>query len=243
MPESQTRIDPAVEKQLLEEWPSCIGAMVTLSLMRFDVETSDPDATSPDRVFHPISAENLKILGRQEITRADISAFVESQFRFSERYFGSFDGPESTVEYHMQLAALSLVYLGRDEKVISNFIAVFAPLLRPNSWDIGFRDRVARTFADDVFHYLYEVLQIDGSGGHQPFDWYGNLNEFSGYRRREWLASIGLKPLQRPGFPPQRVWLAHERTQPFASDAAYRRFLTRYYQKQGYLGRPTLDES
>jgi hypothetical protein len=132
----------------------------------------------------------------------------------------------------------SLVYLGSDETIIKDILAIFPPLLGPFIRDTlgnDFRAKVGATFMGDVGHYLWDVQGLVEPEDHALFDWHGNRNQLSAEQIEQYLRAAELSPLTEPDFPPRKLLLHFTNLQDrFSSDAEYLRDLKAFYREKGY---------
>ena len=232
--------EPSPGERLKAEWPAVLGALLMLSHANIATIARASDRRikiraerATGKVFGgSLSARLIGRLWRYEdpFSGPATEEFIEELFDFKQRFVGPFDndyGPE------YEAAVYSLVYLSKSKPVIELLLQAFVPLLREGLSTRPFRFKVARTFAGEVFHLLYDLEQLDDAGDHEPFDWYGNSNTLSSEERARLLDLAGVPRLRDPAYPPQEVWLAHTNLQP-DSPRAFEAKLTELYAERGY---------
>lgn len=137
------------------------------------------------RVFAAISDDHLTLLAgwSQEPINA-IRTFLSSVLRFDERFVGKIGGGE---EQQRKQAVYILAYLARSHDIARSMIGVYAPLLRSTLFDPEFRARIAATFLDDAGHLVWDLDGVEPADSHEPYDWFGNVNDLSPAGRADLL--------------------------------------------------------
>ena len=227
------------EERLLEEWPRVLDALKGLSELEWDdiVRTQharpvESDHEQPAGVQRPLSDEVLALLGddADKPSIEGISKFLASLWSFERRFYGTFD---KEAEDYYRYAVYSLVYLVKTEPIISMLLLVFVPLLRSGLWDTAFRYKLQKTFRDTIDHVFEDIEGIEEAGDHQPFDWFGNLNELEDWKREGALEFAGVPFLEHPGFPPQEIWYLHTNVQMIPT-SEYEQVLVQLYDELGH---------
>jgi hypothetical protein len=206
-------------------WPACVEAIQSLY--------QRTGFTLPDHRYELVRdrLESLQI----NASTNEIEKALRRLWDFDERFCGEVL-PFTADDYAW--AVYSLVYLGSDETIIKDILAIFPPLLGPFIRDTlgnDFRAKVGATFMGDVGHYLWDVQGLVEPEDHALFDWHGNRNQLSAEQIEQYLRAAELSPLTEPDFRPRKLLLHFTNLQDrFSSDAEYLRDLKAFYREKGY---------
>lgn len=190
-------------KVFLTRFPEIIGSMVLLKRKGFFPWLKNPHFSL------------LREFPWQD-SGASVAEFLSASMDFRGRFVGGVAGPDFRIAY--ERAVYSLIYLCRNEWLITLMTQFYCPIVLFDELDERTRLMVATTFEDDAFYALYDVEKITPAGDHEPFDWAASLNQFSEEWRNAWLDRSGILPLANPRIPPQQVWIAHTNVQPIPED-------------------------
>lgn len=181
------------ESEFRKYWPKSVGALKRLH---------ENDLILPDNRYELAhdALDQTKGAAPNEIEKT-----LRRFWQFDERFFGNIIGGERE---DFRWSMYSLVYIGRDLRIVTDLLDVFVPLLGPFAIrQLGeiFARKVCSTFMDNVGHLLWDIQDCRPPETDEFFHWLGHLNNFSDDQVAVLLSNSGLPPLKNRAFPPPDV--------------------------------------